>query len=64
MTTPPLTAQWKHGGGLKICTNPSLVMTTGAIKAIFDIPSLAQAIEEKPICYFVGKMVVPPISQV
>ena len=37
----PPTAQWEHGRGMKICTNPGLVMTTGAIKAIFDIPSLA-----------------------
>ena len=35
-------------------------MTTGAINAIFDIPSLARAIEEKPICSFVGEMVVFP----
>ena len=43
-----------------MCTNPGLVMTTGAINAIFDIPSLARAIEEKPICSFVGEMVVFP----
>ena len=36
---PPPTAQWEHGRGLKICTNPGLVMTIGAIEAIFDIPS-------------------------
>ena len=52
--------QWEHGRGLKLSTNPGLVMTTGAIKAIFDIPSLARAIEEKPICSFAGKMVVFP----
>ena len=38
-TPPPPTAQWEYGGGFKICTNPGLVMTTGAIQAIFDIPS-------------------------
>ena len=59
MTTPP-TAQWEYGRGLKICTNPGLVMTTGAIEAIFDIPTFAQAIEKKPICSFVGEMVVFP----
>ena len=56
----PPTAQWEHGRGLQICPNPGLVMTTGAIVAIFDIPSIARAIEEKPICSFAGKMVVFP----
>ena len=35
----PPTAQWERDRGLKICTNPGLVITTGAIEAIFDIPS-------------------------
>ena len=35
-------------------------MTTGAIQAIFDIPSWTRAIEGKPICTFIGKMVVFP----
>ena len=50
----------EHGRGLKICRNPGLVMTTGAIETIFDIPPLAREIEEKPICSFVGEMVVFP----
>ena len=37
--TTPASAQWEHGRGLKLCTNPGLVMTTGAIEAIFDFPS-------------------------
>ena len=31
---PPPTAQWKHGRGMKICINPGLVKTTGAIETI------------------------------
>ena len=36
----PPTAQWEHGRGWKISTNPGLVMTAGVIEAIFDIRCL------------------------
>ena len=50
--SPPPTVQWWHGIGLKLSTNPGLVMTSGAFKAIFDIPSLTRGIKEKLICSF------------
>ena len=44
----PPTALRERGRGLKRGTNPGLVMTsTGAIRAIFDIPSLTR--DKEPV---------------